>query len=57
MLLGAMSDPTPRGPSLSSQRYSLSATSLTSYSLMAVVPDLHNGTCDHTDGKHEPHAS
>jgi len=57
MLPGALSDPTPRGPSSSSQRYSLSDTSLTSYSLMAAVPDLHNGTCDHTDGKHELHAS
>ncbi len=57
MLQGALSDPTPRGPSLTSHRYSLSATSLTSYSSMAAVPDLHNATCDHIDGEHEPHAS
>ncbi len=42
MLPGALSDPTPRGPSSSSQRYSLSAISLTHYSSMAAVSDLHN---------------
>jgi hypothetical protein len=57
MLPGALSDPTPGGPNSTSPRYSPSATSLTSYSSMAAVPDLHNATCDHTDGEHAPHAS
>ncbi len=57
MFPGALSDPTPCRPSSTTQRYSLSATSLTSYSSMATMPDLHNATCDHTDGDHAPHAS